>query len=435
MPSDSSFDAAKTLQAIKTHLRKHAHHRVDEEVRRIPHDRLAAFAIRYVYVLHENETLLEAAAQGVSEIPLAEALTSLERLARKKSPEPLPGANLLLLRFLRHADLSDEGYLASCLPNLPPYLRRAFWYQRGSPPESIISECLNVLPRHALSGKMESYQLGAIKDALGIGDQLIEPMLALFRESDDAIPLPSCGYPLNHVPLPQLRRYTKRLDLARCSGHYLAWWIASRRSVLGESLEDSIEVLKIASTRLKKAKDRTRLAVTLEQAALDIAQACASEGLQAPRRLADWITPNTHVLKDWLPILLAFDDGDAASVLDHLQKTLADYAQGQLLPLRVRVEGPSALAPALAEFEQRVQVYSGVTVRHLIDPLGSLGAPIIPLLTKRIQELTTRFPADTYSSGYKPRRVVIALRNALAVALATQPENLSEDHVSLALDP
>ncbi|MEM9074633.1 MAG: hypothetical protein AAGE52_39425, partial [Myxococcota bacterium] len=47
----------------------------------------------------------------------------------------------------------------------------------------------------------------------------------------------------------------------------------------------------------------------------------------------------------------------------------------------------------------------------------------------------TRFPADTYSSGYKPRRVVIALRNALAVALATQPENLSEDHVSLALDP
>lgn len=79
--------------------------------------------------------------------------------------------------------------------------------------------------------------------------------------------------------------------------------------------------------------------------------------------------------------------------------------------------------PSIAELERAVARSASVAVSHLVVPPGELGAEIVEPLTRRIDELTAALDPDApLSAGYRPRRVVLALRNALAVALARVAE-------------
>lgn len=80
------------------------------------------------------------------------------------------------------------------------------------------------------------------------------------------------------------------------------------------------------------------------------------------------------------------------------------------------------VAQAIAATEKDILRDTGVAVGHLIKPLASRGLEVCDPLCTRIDVLTEALDpnASPIGSGYKPRRVILALRNALVLALAAE---------------
>ncbi|NVB41105.1 hypothetical protein G6O69_24915 [Pseudenhygromyxa sp. WMMC2535] len=76
-----------------------------------------------------------------------------------------------------------------------------------------------------------------------------------------------------------------------------------------------------------------------------------------------------------------------------------------------------AFSDRIKVFEESVRLSNGVSVTELVRALGKAGAPVVEPLVARIEARTAALKATSRASGYKPRRRVLALRNALLAAL------------------
>jgi hypothetical protein len=158
----------------------------------------------------------------------------------------------------------------------------------------------------------------------------------------------------------------------------------------------------------------------VEAGARVLAERQRAAGLPIPDALLGHFSRYTEQITPWLPVLEALSETSRARLLARLQGLLLPQAQPCLAPLEVMVGGSEVLGRLIQALEEGVRLSHGVAVDPLFIPLGKLGALALEPLAARIDELTAALEQGAHPAGegYKPRRVVIALRNALAVALA-----------------
>jgi len=450
------FDPAAGLAALRRHLERHDDRAVERELGKIPVAARADFLWEHVGCgrLRWHQALLAATADRIAEVPLETVVAALEARDARSESAWLPGAGDQVLDLLVFVDCRDGGYLHGRLADLPRPLQRAFWLARGMRrdpggpvPADMRAELAAALPAHARSGRMGPHTLGDACGWLGLAlDGLRGPGREALEAGEGPLPLRALGALLADLPAGELAALAPRLDPAHLqSGDLRAFFEARAARLPDEPPDATLLAFQAMAARIEGwareppapawgrqvTADRDGLRAARELACRDALQAveagalalagrCLAAGLPVPDALLGHFSRFTDRLAAWMPVLEAVAPPVRARLLARLQGLLQPHHLPGLAPLELLVQGQAVVERLISELEEGVRQAKGVSVEHLFAPLGKLGTVALEPLSARIDRRTADLDpaARPAGEGYRPRRVVLALRNALAVALA-----------------
>lgn len=460
----ASFKRSTAVAAIKRLLKGQDDNKLQRAIADIPKPQRASFLWAYVGhgKLEDHWALLEATGALAPEVPLSDLTTALLARSEKSEAELVPGVGDRVLTLLEYMDLADDSYLHRHEAELPESLRQAFWLARGkrgiegaSAPAQVLDAMTAALPGHALSGKMAGHELGQVINWMNIPQGAIqESTFELLEKSRQRVALPALGCPLFALPHEDFMGLARRLDILHLEASYLTWWLARRKEALpDEGLDEHTEVFAalVAAMpgRAKKARGkkgtktgkkksamrntnndkfveqrRWWMEEALEAGALCLARWHLEAEVPVPAVLLERFTRHTENLTPWQPVFESLDMKARKKVYRLLQSLLDEYRKPRLTPLRILIDGEDSIPSMIRQLEDGVRTANSVSSSHLFTPVGWIGRPAVAPLATRIDQLTAKLDpkAPPGSTGYEPRRVVIALRNALAVALARTAE-------------
>ncbi|HOX43977.1 MAG TPA: hypothetical protein PK668_10265 [Myxococcota bacterium] len=455
-PPDRRFDPDACLAALRRHLERHDDRAVERELEKIPVAARAAWLWEHVGRgrLPWHQALLAATADRIAEVPLETVVAALEARDAQSQAAWLPGAGDQVLELLVFTDCREGSYLHGRLADLPRPLQRAFWLARGMRrdpggpmPADLRAELAAALPAHARSGRMGPHTLEDACGWLGLAlDELRGPGREALAAGEGPLPLRALGALLAELPAGELAALAPRLEPAHLQTGDLVAFLEARAARLPDEPPDgTLQAFEAVAARIEDwareppapawgrqvTADRDGLRAARELACRDALQAVEAGALAlAGRRLAagqpvpdallGHFSRFTECIDPWMPALQAVAPPVRARLLARLQGLLPPHHLPGLAPLELLVDGQAAVERLLAELEEGVRQSKGVSVEHLFTPLGKLGAIALAPLSARIEQRTAELDpaARPAGEGYRPRRVVLALRNALAVALA-----------------
>lgn len=427
------------LKALIKAAKDYNEERIQKQLKKLKEDR-ADFLWEHVTnkELKQSRAFLEATAKHIADVPVDVVTSTLTKLSRSSLVYYLPKVGLDAVYLLTFADLSDEGELRAMEPNLPEAHRWMYWTARGRKkvgdpkqdvPADVREAVLKALPKHATQDKLHQQRLGGIIAWFAITSaESSADILAALMSSSCPVPIPALGWPIFRVPASEFAPLGERLDVTLLDSRYLTWWLdARRRTFPDETLDQTREVFEycVRAWRKLKKNEKNWRAKTIEHGALHLAKLYQASGEPVPEALFDVFSEHTTELGPWTPLFESLSQERQARLLEQLSELLPSRYQTQLAPLRSFVEGQEGMKRLITDLEESIRKSTSVYTEDLFKPVGKVGPRIAPLLADRIDELTDALDpnAGPASDGYKPRRVVIALRNALGVALAIGPDD------------
>lgn len=414
------FHEGPLLSKLDKLIAEHQTERLLPEVlSRVPDDRLSewlwdAFRRR---VLPDDYLLRDLVAAHVDKVPIALVASALSNAQSSGEGEMLPGVTTRAFWMLfACCNVGKTDYLRAHARELPRPLERAAWctvsaVAKTPPPDDITSETREMLPDHVLGGRMDGLDLSFVCAWMGIDTQdLYEPIMSRLDEVD-RIHLLTFGCLLYRTPKDALVSLLDRVIITGVQPSWMAWWMNARRGIVDTPV-DNLEVFEALRLLLEREPDWMRLA-SMDQVGLGVAQALIAAGHAVPEALLETAGGSSSSVERWLSVYRTLPLDRLKRLYSELQQQPA-HEQAALLRLAPLL-GPEYLESGLDETERAL--LNGECTDRTLAALGAIGAPIVEILSSRIDLLTSKLPKKWDSREFKKFDQVVALRSALAVAL------------------
>lgn len=362
-------------------------------------------------------------------VPTKDIVAALRRRNKKSDLFPLPGVGALTIEMLNLLHRHNPDALTEIRDKLPRDFQLAVAYildditpaQRELFRKQIIS--------HLLDGESGYIDPGPVLERFQVDlDSLRDELLTRARDENLPLPFPSVAPLFVDRDPAFFEAWVSKFNLDDFAGD-LPRFLPRRRALLPEeSLAETLRILSIFEAVVRKPrKPSPYLLRIIEESAVALGAAALARGEELPTELLTFFRGAPEPAASWVPLIEALDKEPRTR---HLEALFAE--RPELKPLFAHLM-PIDIEAMTDDLVAKLHKTTGVGLPTFCSEYATLGAPMADALIARIEALSAAIDLDAHAwgDGYRPRRVIISLRNTLILTISrmvaeghTLPDNL-----------